>query len=148
MATYAPGRLRSLMVGAVSPWRNLERGAAFLSFLAQGAEAFVPVWEAQAPISDALKARLRANDVKALMAMQEHRMEHDDNVLDALDGLQCPYRLIAGDEDNLAPYAEIVKFAGGLPEGALITLSGINHLETMQRIDLILPHVTALIQQA
>jgi pimeloyl-ACP methyl ester carboxylesterase len=147
MAKYAPARLRSLMVGAVSPWRNLERGAAFLSFLAQGAEAFVPVWEAQAPISEALKARLRANDVKALMANQQRRMEHDDDILDALDGLSGPYRLIAGDQDNLAPYAEIVKFARGLPEGALITLPGINHLESMQRIDLVLPHLTALMQQ-
>jgi pimeloyl-ACP methyl ester carboxylesterase len=149
MAKYAPHRLRTLMMGAIAPVRNVERSKAFISFLAQGADAFVPVWEGQAPISDELKARLRANDVKALGASQQHRVDRDDDdAEDALDNLSCPYRLIVGDQDALAPYAEVVEFARRLPGGRLITLPGVNHLETMQRIDLVMPHLRQLFGEA
>ncbi len=145
MARYAASRLQSLFIGAACSRRNVDRSSAFITFLGQGLEGFVPAWEAQAPISDALKARLLANDAEALVAYQQYRIDHDDdNVLGALAALTCPYRLIAGDRDSLAPYADVLDDAAQLPEGSLVTLAGVNHLESMQRVDLVLPHLLAL----
>jgi pimeloyl-ACP methyl ester carboxylesterase len=86
--------------------------------------------------------------VAALIAYLEHRVDHpDDDTVGPLARLACPYRLIAGDKDDLAPFEDIVKCANTLPSGTLITLHGINHLETMQRSDLVLPHLIALMQR-
>ena len=70
--------------------------------------------------------RLLANDLHALSALQEYRIDHDDDVEQALPALTCPYQLIAGNEDTLAPYAEIVGYASQLPAGTLVTLTGLN----------------------
>jgi pimeloyl-ACP methyl ester carboxylesterase len=83
--------------------------------------------------------------VLALIAYVQHRLDHtDDDTAGALAQLGCPHRLIAGDQDELAPYEDIVRLADTLPDGTLITLPGINHLETMQRRDLVLPHLIEL----
>ena len=73
-------------------------------------------------------SRLLANDLHALSALQEYRIDHDhdDDVEQALPALTCPYQLIAGNEDTLAPYAEIVEYASQLPAGTLVTLTGLN----------------------
>lgn len=150
MACYAPDRLRSLMVGCIAPWAVPSRVEAFIEFLKGGGAGFVPAWEAQGHVSDALKARLVANDAEALIAFQVHRGRHrdDDALANSLLTLSCPYRLIAGDQDTLAPYEDIVRYAERLPDGKLIVLPGINHLETMQRLDLVLPHLRALFTEA
>lgn len=147
MACYAPERLRTLMVGAVHPWVVPSRIEAFIEFMEKGGAAgFIPVWETQGHVSDALQARLAANDPLALIAMQTERGRHQDDaeVANSLLTLQCPYRLIAGDKDNVAPYEDIVRYAEQLPVGKLIVLPGINHLQSMQRLDLVLPHLQAL----
>lgn len=150
MACYAPDRLRSLMIGCAQPAVVPSRIEAFIEFLKGGAEAFIPVWEAQSVVSDALKKRLASNDTQALTAWQVQRARHQDDeaVAASVPALTCPYRLICGDQDTLAPYADVVQYAGRLPAGALITLPGINHLESMQRIDLVLPHLQALFAEA
>jgi pimeloyl-ACP methyl ester carboxylesterase len=63
----------------------------------------------------ALKKRLLANDMDALIAVQQYRSDHDDEVADALLTLPCPYMLIAGDADPIAPYSEIAEYAKTLP---------------------------------
>ena len=51
MAKHAPGRLLSLMIGGIPPYRNVERHKQFIAFLAQGIDAFAAVWETQATLS-------------------------------------------------------------------------------------------------
>ena len=150
MARHAPERLRSLMIGGIAPWRVLSRVEAFVEFLKGGAESFITAWEAQAPISDALKERLRSNDAEALIAWQRQRARHadDDDVAAAVPRLNCPYRLIAGDQDALMPYSDLVRYSESLPAGSLITLPGLNHLETMQQADVVLPHLLELFGEA
>ncbi len=150
MARFAPERLSSLMIGACNPFLNSDSGEAFASFLRQeGPEALIPIWESQAPISDALKSRLRANDIEALAAMQRAGRldEYEDSApAEWLSSLSCPYQLIAGEEDE--DYPEITQLARQLTPGKLISLQGINHLQSMQRIDLVLPYLESVFDEA
>jgi pimeloyl-ACP methyl ester carboxylesterase len=148
MARYAPKRLLSLLVASIPPYNNPERSTNFVAFLEKGPHGFVEVWKQLAPISAALEARLRANDIQALIAAQKYRIHHSDDVLDALPALSCPWKLMCGELDTLAPYAEIVEYASRLPEGSLITLPGLNHLEAFQRSDVVLPHLRKLFAEA
>jgi pimeloyl-ACP methyl ester carboxylesterase len=91
MARYVPDRLLSLLVASLPPYNNPERSANFVAFLEKGPGGFVEVWKEMAPISPALEARLRANDIQALIAAQTYRIHHTDDVRDALPAL--PWRL-------------------------------------------------------
>ncbi len=146
MACYAPERLRTLMIGCYQPGFVASRVDAFIEFMQAGAAAFIPAWEAQGPVSDALKQRLASNDAEALIACQIQRTHRtdEDKIASSLLKLTSPYQLICGDQDTLAPYPEVAGYAEQLPAGKLITVPGINHLELMQRIDLVLPHLHSL----
>lgn len=146
MACYAPERLRTLMIGGYQPGFVPSRVKAFIEFMQGGAAAFIPVWEAQGPVSDALRQRLASNDTEALIAfqIQRTRLTDEDKIASSLQTLTTPYQLICGDQDTLAPYTELKLYAEQLPAGKLITVPGINHLELMQRIDLVLPHLHSL----
>ena len=141
MAKHAPERLLSLMVGGIPPYGNIERSTQFVALLEQGVAGFIAAFEAVSPLSPGLKARMEACDIDALIAMQGCRLLKDDDVVGALGALTCPYWLIAGDADLLAPYSEIVEYAKTLPGTPLITLPGLDHFQGLERSDMVLPHL-------
>lgn len=145
MARHAPTRLRTLLVGGVSPWRYRDRTEQFIALLEQGPDAFIALFAAQAPLPKSIEDRVRANDFAALLANLRSRLDDDDGIGDALQRLDRPYRLICGDLDEQAPYRDVVSFAEGLPPGSLITLRGINHLQGFLRHELVLPVLRALV---
>jgi pimeloyl-ACP methyl ester carboxylesterase len=100
--------------------------------MGDGTHGMVDAWKQLAPISAELEARLLANDLNAPIAYQRHRLHFADDVLDPLPSLICPWKLMCGDLDTLAPYSEVAEYASRLPEGSLITLPGLNHLEAFQ----------------
>jgi pimeloyl-ACP methyl ester carboxylesterase len=78
LAQYAAARFASLVIGGADPYRaNSAEYESWLRTLQQGGmAAFVQVWEQQMPVSPALRARLLANDVEAMIAYRVKRQEH------------------------------------------------------------------------
>jgi pimeloyl-ACP methyl ester carboxylesterase len=70
MAKYAAARCASLILGGADPYQgNRAERDQWLPILQQGMGTFIErVWEFQGPISPALRARLLANDVEAMIA--------------------------------------------------------------------------------
>ncbi len=147
-AKHAPHRLQSVAVGAALPYSNPERNRAFLGAFDLGIDEFVAIFESQAPMSPAMRARIAANDLAALQALIRYRANHVDDTEDALPALSVPYRLIVGDADAQAPLDDVLRFAATLAPGALVTLPGANHLQSFQQADLVLPHLRELIAAA
>jgi len=148
VARYAPDRLLSVMPSGNSPYNGAQRATDFIAFMANGIQGMVDAWKQLAAISPELEARLLANDVDALVTYMKYRQRAVDDLLDALPRLPCPWKLICSDLDTLAPYSEVAEYATRLPEGSLITLHGLNHLEAFQRSDVVLPHFERLMAQA
>jgi pimeloyl-ACP methyl ester carboxylesterase len=147
VARYAPTRLTALIVSGADPLsRSSERTARFISLLRQGADAFAGAWEDLAPISAALKQRILANDLEALIALETKVAEELDKHDDVAVPAGTRQLLLVGQEDwnseGMSTYAR------SLPVGSLVVLDGLNHLESFQRSDLTLPHVRAFLAAA
>ncbi len=87
--------------------------------------------------SDEIKQRMRNNDYKALYALRQNRSERPtaDNLLTLI---AVPCLLYAGERDAVHDSAE--KAAKHVTAGNFISIPGLNHLETYERCDPILPH--------
>ena len=142
LAKYAPTHFTSFFIGGASPYGvNPDIQRQFLRLLQQGAAAFVGVWEQQGPVSPALKARLLANDMDAIIAlrMMVDQEEHP-NLEDVLPTMTMPCLLLAGEQDW--SYADIKECSNHLPQGTLVTLPGLNHYEAFRQAHVALPHLT------
>ncbi len=146
MAKLRPGRLRSLIVGGMSPVENSEPSELdeqIVALVDQSAEAFVKVWESQSAISPELRSRLLANDTAALNALQ--RNEESVSVDDLLTTFGRPYLLIMGENDEM--YPTLKEHSRELPQGSVVSLPGLNHLQAFQRSDLVIPIITGFLAQ-
>jgi pimeloyl-ACP methyl ester carboxylesterase len=138
MAKLRPERLRSLVAGGACPADDgfpAEVGEEMVRLVQKGAEAFIEVWETQAPISDELKARLLVNDMTALLAAQQN--QDVLSVADVPSRFGKPFLMIMGDQDW--SYPAMAKYAERLEPGVLVTLPGLNHLEAFLRSELVVP---------
>jgi pimeloyl-ACP methyl ester carboxylesterase len=95
-------------------------------------------WPKECPISIDHQKRLLANDKAALRAAAAL-----DRPAEAIDRTTMPTLVIAGrlDED----YESIAKTTSLLPNAQLLTLEGLNHVETLTKSDRVLPRVLAFI---
>jgi pimeloyl-ACP methyl ester carboxylesterase len=128
MATLHPERLRSLVAGGACPADAAfpeEVGAQMVTSAQKGAEAFIEIWQTQAPISDELKARLLVNDMVALQAAQQN--QDSLSVADVPFTCGKPLLMIKGDQDWSFP--AMARYADPLEPGVLVGLPGLNHLE-------------------
>jgi pimeloyl-ACP methyl ester carboxylesterase len=146
MAKLHPERLRSLVAGGACPADDSfpeEVGEQMVTLAQKGAEAFIEVWETQAPISDELKNRLLANDMVALQAAQQN--QDFLSVEDVPLSFGEPFLMIMGDQDW--SYPAMAKFADRLEPGVLVTLPGLNHLEAFLHSDLVVPVLTRFLTE-
>jgi pimeloyl-ACP methyl ester carboxylesterase len=138
MAKLHLERLHSLVAGGACPADDSspeEVGEEMVTLAQKGAEAFIEVWETQAPISDELKARLLINDMLALQAAQQN--QDYLSVEEVPFSFGKPFLMIMGDQDW--SYAAMANFADRLQPGALVTLSGLNHLEAFLHSEQLVP---------
>ena len=139
MAKMHPDRLRSMITGGASPVQAESTELLNeLGAIGNQPEALVKVWESQSAISPELKSRILANDMAALNANWacEDWVEIDD----VLTTFGRPFLLIMGENDEM--YPTLKEYSKQLPEGSLVTLPGLNHLQGFQRSDLVIPIIT------
>lgn len=139
LAQTAPERFTSIVIGGASPASAARSDLveAFNLVLKKDTAAVVELWESQGSLSSALKKRLLVNDMKALRAV----WNSEEFAASEMTLVSCPapYLLIMGEKDDA--YPALLEYSKTLPSGSLVTLSGLNHLEGLQRSDLVLPHL-------
>src|SRR4029453_13974530 len=108
-AKYAPERFSSFIIGGAHPYQEDRAAlAATLQELQTGAGAIPPFWGV--PLPPALHTRLLANDMKAIVAYWQKRME-GSGVEEVLPTLPMPCLLYAGEA---APRAASRTYRTGL----------------------------------
>lgn len=146
-AQHAPERLLSVMVGGMHPYK-LDRqiydswGHAALK---DGIENYVAMREAKwGLMAPEQKAQQLANDGAAMWA-SSIRMRDREGWADTLPTMTMPTLLYLGEFDPLVPGAqEAVKH---IPNGTLVIVPGLNHVQTSRRSDMVLPIVTKFLKE-
>jgi pimeloyl-ACP methyl ester carboxylesterase len=135
LATYAPARFLSFIIGGSSPYQIPHTQAAPMLHMLQKGPAAI-VWEA--PLPPGLKARLLTNDIEALIASWTQVRESPSGEA-VLATMTMPCFLYAGEAD--ASYARVKECVKHMPNVTSFFLPGLNHTETFFRSALVLPHV-------
>jgi hypothetical protein len=86
-----------------------------------------------------LRAQILANDLKALLAQAQDR----PNLADVLPTMQMPCLLYVGEADGY--YGQVKACAQHIPQGTFVSLPGLDHIQGIERSDLVLPHVTTFL---
>jgi pimeloyl-ACP methyl ester carboxylesterase len=138
-AKHAPERFQSLILGGAHPYAEAIQG--FRDGLSQGLEAF-DVWTQQVfgrNMTPALSKRLLANDLSALMALSQDRLDFSS----VLATMLMPCLLYVGETDpRLSPMRECMT---QLADATFFSLPGCGHVDALTRSDLVLPHVKAFL---
>ena len=139
MAKFAPERLRSLVLGGMHPYvrdpaplqRRIDRFTSTRAALAAGGH------HAEL-IPDQVKAQFADNDIEALTALTT-AIRDSEGFEDALDTLQAPGLIYAGEEDPAYPLAK--QCVEGHANLEFLSLPGLGHMEAWHQMDAVLPHV-------
>jgi pimeloyl-ACP methyl ester carboxylesterase len=140
MARHAPSRLRSLIVGGAdaAPRRREQSSLLSPEMVSRGAAAIPDMWDA--PIPPAMRERVLKNDMEALRAS---RID-DPGYEDILPTIAVPCLLLAGDKDPV--YSTVKVHAAKIPNAKLVTMPDLNHVGTLFRGDLLVPHITQFLR--
>jgi pimeloyl-ACP methyl ester carboxylesterase len=141
MAKYAAARCVSMILGGADPYQsNIPERDTWLAMLQQGMASFIEgAWVPQGPISAALRARLLANDVEAMIANRIKTMERP-SFAEVVPTMTMPCLLYAGEADGR--YAGLKACRAHMPNATFVSVPGLNHAECFFRSDLVLPHIT------
>jgi pimeloyl-ACP methyl ester carboxylesterase len=144
VAKYAPDRFNSLIIGGMGAYESdsvesIKRNQARVEAYKDGFEGVIAEREKNGfIIPSERKEQLRSNDFKALAAVrltQEHI-----GFTDFLTTADIPCLVYAGEVDYWHSFAEDT---AKLIKGAkFVSIPGLNHIEGIQRSELILPHIT------
>lgn len=148
LAKYASQRFHSLILGGMSPYRQ-EAEEQFLSQILQrlegGSEDFIAVREESLgrPLPPEQKARLLANDHQALIAALQSGIM--GSMEDVPPSMILPCLVFAGDADPM--YAGAKAAVSHMLNATFVSFPGLDHGQTNQRSDLVLPHVTKFLAE-
>lgn len=145
---YAPSRFHSLVLGGYDPYLGEKQVEALqeilegLQLLLRDPEAAVARREASAgrPLSPQERAGYLANDAEALIAAVQSAFEQGGLNSNELAGITRPCLVFAGDADPRHDGAR--EAASHMPNATFVSLPGLNHGTGLERIDLVLPHLT------
>ena len=139
IATYAPERFHSLILGGYSLYGNAQEGPNFFDLSQQGMEAYLAATEQMAGPrwTPEVRAMCGANDLQALTAAIS--VEEDLGFQDLLPAITVPCLLYGGEADPW--YAGAEECARRMPNATVVTLPGLDHIEAADRADLMLPHI-------
>ena len=147
---YARDRFYSLIIGGAEPSeqnkdvRNINER--WLSMLKRGNEAVIATLEKKQgdTMPSTAKRILMNNDPEALIAADnflQDRVEYNETVANTT----LPCLLYMGEAD--LNYAEAKKCVDVLPNIVFVTLLGLNHVESMIRSELVLPHIIKFLNE-
>jgi pimeloyl-ACP methyl ester carboxylesterase len=138
LARHNIERISSLALGGMTLLRPPPQMSSdpVIEALGEGAGVIPNLWDA--PVSSSLRQRLEANDAEAMIALRRCRlMPHD--LSDVLAKLTMPCFVFEGEEDP--NYAAATEVASGIPHAEFVTFPGLNHVETLFAVDLVLPRL-------
>jgi len=144
MARFAPERLRSLVLGGMHPYvrdpgplqRRIDRFSKTRDALAAGGHH-------ADLIPDQVKAQFADNDIEALIALTT-AIRDSEGFEGALDTLQAPGLIYAGEEDPAYPLAR--QCVQGRSNLEFLSLPGLGHMEAWHQSGAVLPHVMRFLQ--
>jgi len=147
LAHHAPTRLTALAIGGSAPDRGPSAtGDPFVPLLKQGPEAMLSAWLALGPISPELRDRILAIDCAAMLSLRRADRQSADLDTEALARLPGRYRFFMGLGDWA--YPDMLAALDRLQPGSLVTIPGVNHLESFQRSELLVPHLISFLTEA
>jgi len=136
---YASERFHSLIIGAMSPYREPNAPNVTLERLKKGEDFIWPDIEKRMGlwITPQLRARLRANDLEALIALvSKDWMLSLEGVLPTMT---MPCLLFAGEADLYYPGAK--RCADSMPNATFVSFPNLGHMDTLFRSDLVIPYI-------
>jgi pimeloyl-ACP methyl ester carboxylesterase len=145
MATHAPNRLRSLIIGAAGPQgRSMPQEG---KPTGDNAEKFVATFLERMGLdrNDFSKEQFSEffdNDFHALSASLRDRPALEAT----LPRIQVPCLLYVGDKDGACE--RVSNCVANIPNAKLVVLPGLNHPQAFYRSDLVIPHVKEFLRQA
>jgi pimeloyl-ACP methyl ester carboxylesterase len=139
VAKYAPERLRSLIIIGAHPYgENMQPFRELLPKEPADFEAFVgKVWGRF--LTPAIRAGLLANDLEAIAALARDRPP----LSDMLPTISISCLLFVGDADHRLPHVQMC--AQELANASFCSLPGCDHVASIARSDLVLPHLLAFL---
>lgn len=143
----APQRIQAAAILAADPFPyNTTEWNTQIAWLEQGMEHYADQIEAtRDPYPAEERAQLLENDPAALIASKQDTRDWP-GVADGFRSITVPTLLIGGESDPLYPL--ITRAAESNPQAAFISLPGIDHINTLRRSDLTLPHVEPFLARA
>jgi pimeloyl-ACP methyl ester carboxylesterase len=140
IAKYATERFHSLIIGGTHPYEVASEEPSFvLELLKKGMNAVLTMadlvfgerWTPE------LKAIVETNDLEALIALGsvKERLGFED----ILPELIVPCLLFVG--EAAGEYRGAKECAKALPNATFVSLPGLDHIEGVCRVDLVLPHI-------
>lgn len=143
LARFASERIKSLIIGGVGARKpDPDRFKNMIKRLKAGPEAIVVRFEQEQKIPRAMRARLLANDHKALIAVAESLWPDFEDDLPSMD---IPFLLFAGENDPVFPI--IQEACSVLPHADFFSLSGANHTQALFSTDLVVPNVKEFLEK-
>jgi pimeloyl-ACP methyl ester carboxylesterase len=135
LAKYSPERIRSLILAGAHPYA--ESMQLWRDRMPQEPAAFMAAMEKiyGSHMMPAVRADLAANDLKALLLMTRDRT----SLADILPTMTMPCLLFDGETDPRMP--RVQECAQNLARGTFFSMPGCDHVGTLARSDLALPHV-------
>ena len=104
-------------------------------------EAFIAEWEAGGPpLPAAERQRMLAYDYEALMLVAQDR----ESLEDVPPAMTMPCLYYVGDKDEVYPLAR--QAAERMPNVTFVTLPGLDHIEVIGRLDLVVPRILAFLR--
>ena len=93
-----------------------------------------------ARLTTEMRARFLANDIDALLALTTDRASNAD----VIASMKVPCLLIVGELDPRM--MQVRQCASELSNATFLCLRGCDHVDSIARIDLVLPHLTAFLE--
>jgi pimeloyl-ACP methyl ester carboxylesterase len=147
IARYALSRFNCLILGGMSPYNNEIEQQEFKPRLVtmqmaaeQGMEAYVSFLEKRNGIRfhPDYRARVLANDPVALLAVTRS-LATWPGAEDILPKIKVPCLIFAGEADGFCAGAK--KGAAAMPDARFVSFPSLNHVQTGQSSELVLPHI-------
>jgi len=162
LGQFAPDRFLSVIIGGNQPYPPTKRldhipiplekplhglpqtRDPILELLYQGAEAWVEFWEQNTVLPPKMKARLLANDFKALRANWQHPDRWRVDIEPILPNFPLPTLIYVGEAESYYPGAK--ECTQEMPNATFVPLSGCHHLDIWTNSERIVPHIKTFLQ--
>ena len=136
---YAPKRFNSLIIGAMSPYKDPAKDE-LPEFFKKGKDfVWTDLEKRYGPkiMTPVIKVRWMTNDFEALIALSSGDMLLSLKAV--LPTITLPCLLFVGEADPL--HQDVKKCASVMPNATFVSFPKLLHVETLYRSDLVIPHI-------